>query len=128
LGYWSALGCGLATIGAGFIGAWLSKYKNINIKRITPKEIWKIVVITAVWEIIHLHVIVPLTSPLYTDKTFWEIQKLFFKNLVFPMVLVNALGIFLFLFIVRDVIIKREAEIAERELIEAEIKERESKG
>ncbi|MDI6592120.1 MAG: LytS/YhcK type 5TM receptor domain-containing protein [Patescibacteria group bacterium] len=125
LGYWSALGCGLATIGAGFLGAWLSKYKNINIKRVTPKQIWKIVGITAIWEIIHLHVIVPLTSPLYTEKTFWGIESLFFQKVLLPMILANALGILLFLFITRDSVIKREAEIAEREIIEAEIRKRE---
>jgi LytS/YehU family sensor histidine kinase len=127
LGYWSALGCGLATIGAGFLGAWLSKYKNINLRTISPKEIWKIVGITAVWEMVHLQLIVPLTSPLYTEKTFLEIEKLFFNKLLLPMALTNALGILLFLFITRDTIIKREVEIAEREMIEAELREEEEK-
>jgi len=125
LGYWSALGCGLATIGAGFVGAWLSKYKNINIKTLTPKQTWRIALLTAFWQIIHLHVFVSLTAPLYTEKTFWGVEKLVFQKLLLPMGLANVLGILLLLFLIHDLVIKREAEVAERIMIEAELKERE---
>ena len=145
LGCWSAIGCGLATMGAGFLGAWLSKYKNINIRKITPKEIWIVAGIVAIWEVIHLQVIVPSTALLYAvkmcpavvaktfgplatltaEKLFFGIEKLFFMKLLFPMVVANVLGILLFLFITRDAVVKREMEVAEREIIEAELKVKE---
>ncbi|MDP2910270.1 MAG: LytS/YhcK type 5TM receptor domain-containing protein, partial [bacterium] len=126
-GYWSALGCGLATIGAGFVGAWLSKYKNINVKTLTPKQTWLIALLAVFWEAIHLHVFMSLTAPLYTEKTFLGVEKLLFQKLLLPMGLANVLGILLLLFLVHDMIIKREAEMAERIMIEAELKEREEK-
>jgi LytS/YehU family sensor histidine kinase len=125
LGYWTAIGCGVATIGAGCLGAYLSKYKNMNIRNITTKQIWMITVITALWQVIHLEVIVPLIAPLYNDRTFLGAVILLGQTLLLPMALVNALGILLFLFITRDTVIKREAEIAEKEMIDAELKERE---
>ncbi len=125
LGYWSALGCGLATIGAGFVGAWLSKYKNINIKTITPKQIWQVSGLVFIWQVIHLQVINPIVAPLYTEKTFWGVEKLFFQTLLLPMGLANVLGILLLLFLIHDLVIKREAEVAEKIMIEAELKERE---
>lgn len=125
LGYWSAIGCGLATVGAGFLGAWLSKYKKINIKTITAKQIFQVVGITAFWEVVHLEMIVPLTSPLYTERTITGIMILFAEQLLIPMAIANALGILLFLFIARDIVLKREAELALKELrsAEEEIKE-----
>ena len=147
LGCWSSLGCGLATIGAGFLGAWLSKYKNIKIREITSKEIWKMAGIIAIWEFVHLQIIVPLTSPLYivkmcpavvakifgpigtltAGKIFFGIERLFFMKLLFPMIVANSLGILLFLFMTRDVIIKREAEIVEKKMMETETKETEKR-
>jgi len=123
MGYWSAIGCGLGTIGAGFLGAWLFKYRNINIRKITTKQIWLTVLATVLWEIVHLQIIVPLVSPLYTDRTFFGIEEALFKTLLFPMILINAVGIILLLFIIRDAIIKRELEIAEKELTEGKIGE-----
>ncbi len=127
LGYWSAVGCGLATIGAGFVGAWLSKYKNINIKTITPKQIWQVSGLVFIWQVIHLQVINPIVAPLYTDKTFMWVQETFFTKLLLPMGLANVLGILLLLFLIRDLVIKRESEVAEKIMIEAEVKEREKK-
>jgi LytS/YehU family sensor histidine kinase len=125
LGYWSAIGCGLATIGAGFVGAWLSKYKKINIRTVTPKQIWQISGLLFIWQVIHLQVINPIIAPLYTDKTFMWVEKTFFTKLLLPMGLANVLGILLLLFVIRDLVIKREAEVAEKIMIEAELKERE---
>lgn len=125
LGSWTAVGCGLATIGAGFLGAWLSKYKNITIKKITNKQIWQIVGLIVLWEIIHLQVIVPLISPLYTEKTFLEIEKMFFEKLLAPMAFVNVIGIWLFIHITKNTIIRREIEMIEKEMIEAETREKE---
>lgn len=127
LGYWSALGCGLATIGAGFVGAWLSKYKNINIRTLTPKQTWLIALLAAFWQVIHLHVFISITAPLYTEKTFLGVEKLLFQKLLLPMGIANVLGILLLLFLVHDLIIKREAEMAEKIMIEAELKEKEEK-
>jgi len=129
IGFWSAIGCGVATVGAGFVGAWLSKYRKINIKTITNKEVLLVVLITAFWEVIHLEVIVPLISPLYTTKTISEIAILFAQQLLIPMVIANALGILLFLLIAKDIALKREAELALKELrkAEEEIKEIEEK-
>ncbi len=120
LGYWSAIGCGLGTIGAGFVGAWLSKYKKINIRTIMPRQIWLIAALTFFWEIIHLQVINPLVDPLYSDKTFMWIQKTFFTQLLLPMGLMNALGILLLLFIAHDLIVRKEAEMALDEIRKAE--------
>lgn len=127
LGYWTAVGCGLATIGAGFIGAWMSRYQKFNLKDINSRQLWKIAGITAFWQIIHLQFIVPLVAPLYTDKTFWQAFGLASETVLLPMVLINGFSILLLSFIIRDTIIRREAEIAERELIEAEIKESEQR-
>ena len=119
LGYWSAIGCGLATIGAGFVGAWLSKYKKINIRTIAPKQVWQISGLLFIWQVIHLHVINPIVAPLYTDKTFMWVQKMFFTKLLLPMGLANAFGILLLLFLIRDLVIKREMEMAEKEVAKA---------
>ncbi len=119
MGSWTAIGCGVATIGAGCVGAYLSKYKNISIRTITPRQIWKITGIAALWEVAHLQVFVSLISPLYTTKTFWGTEELLFKSLLLPMAVANALGILLFLFITRDAVIKREMEMAEKEMKEA---------
>ncbi len=120
LGYWSAIGCGLATIGAGFVGTWLSKYKKINIRTITSKQIWWISGVLIIWQVIHLQVINPIIAPLYTDKTFMWVQKMFFTKLLLPMALINALGIFLFLFIVHDLVKRKEMDAALKEIEEAE--------
>lgn len=119
LGYWSAIGCGISTIGAGLVGAWLSKHKKINIRTIVPKQIWWISGLVFIWQVIHLQLINPIIAPLYTDKTFMWVQKMFFTKLLLPMGLANVLGILLLLFIVRDLVIKREMEMAEKEMKEA---------
>lgn len=121
MGAWTAIGCGVATIGAGFVGAYLSKYKKFSIRTITPRQIWKIVGIAALWQVVHVHILVPLISPLYTPNTFLGIQKLFFfeKPLLIPMIIANSLGILLLLFVIRDAVIKREMEMAEKEMEEA---------
>lgn len=121
MGAWTAIGCGVATIGAGFVGAYLSKYKKITIRTITPRQIWKIVGIAALWQVVHVHILVPLISPLHTTQTFLGIEKLFLfeKPLLIPMIIANSLGMLLLLFIIRDAIIKREMEMAEKEIKEA---------
>lgn len=120
LGYWSAIGCGIATIGAGFVGAWLSKHEKITIRTVTPKQIWWISGLLFLWQVIHLQVINPIVAPLYTDKTFMWVQEMFFTKLLLPMGIINALGIFLFLFIARDLVIRKEAELALEEIKKAE--------
>ncbi len=127
MGAWTAIGCGVATVGAGCVGAYLSKYKNISIRTIVPRQIWKVVGITALWEVAHLQVIVPLISPLYTTKTFLGIEGLFVKSLLLPMAIANALGILLLLFMTRDAIIKREMEMAEKEMEESGMAEKDGK-
>ena len=122
LGSWTAIGCGVATVGAGFLGAYLSKYKNINIRNITRKQIWLLTTLAGLYQIIHLQVSVSLISPLYGDKTFLETFVLTAKSLLIPMGLINAIGMFLFLSIMKDTIIKKETEIAEKEILELELK------
>ena len=58
-GYATAMGCGIATIGAGFVGAWLSKYKNVNVMGLNGKKICFVILITAIWEVVHVVVINP---------------------------------------------------------------------
>ncbi|MCK5212180.1 hypothetical protein KAJ89_05760 [Candidatus Parcubacteria bacterium] len=123
LGQWSAVGCGVATIGAGFLGAWLAKYKNIRINTITTKWIVRIIIIAFVWQIVHIQILVPLIAPLHTDRHFLETSRLLFNNILFPMATSNALGMLLFLFMTKDAVMKREVELAEKEMVEAGIKE-----
>jgi len=65
LGYWSAVGGTLGTIGAGLLGAWLSKYKNINIRTLNGNKIGTVALSTFCWEVIHIETIVPLTFFIY---------------------------------------------------------------
>jgi len=64
LGYMTALGCGIATIGAGFVGAWLNK-RGIDVMRLDLKNVGFVVFVVAVWEIIDMLVINPLLVPFF---------------------------------------------------------------
>jgi LytS/YehU family sensor histidine kinase len=104
MGYISALGCGLAAVGAGFVGAWLSKYKNVNVMGLNGKKICFVIMIMAVWEVVHSLVINPPLMPLFSALTFKESFFFAGEKMLLPMILGNCFGIFVFLLIAIDTV------------------------
>jgi len=98
LGGWTALPCGVATISAGLIGAYLYKYKGYKIKNITFRQIWIITIIAGVWEFIHVDIFVPLLG----EKPILEALSIANTNLLLPMALLNMLGIAILLLVCKD--------------------------
>lgn len=104
LGGWTAIPCGLATICAGIIGAYLS-HKGYKIRDMTLKQVGIITLITGIWEVIHIDVFVPLLG----TKPVMEAFQLMTENILFPMTLINMLGIATLLLICRDSAIIRQS-------------------
>ena len=88
MGGWSALPCGLATILASFIGAYLWRYKGYRIKNITSKQILTAIIITGIWEFIHLEIMVPVLGA----KPMMEAFTIMTNSFLLPMAMMNMLG------------------------------------
>ena len=88
MGGWSAFPCGLATILASFIGAYLWRYKDYRIKNITSKQILTTIIITGIWEFIHLEIMIPLLG----TKPMMEALTIMTNSFLLPMILINMLG------------------------------------
>ena len=132
LGGWTALPCGLATIVAGMIGAYLYKYKGYKIKNINFKQIGIITIIVGIWEFIHVDIFVPFLG----EKPILEALSIANPHLILPMALLNMLGIVTLLLVCRDakelresIKIKEDAiktNVEARQLLEKHVKERTS--
>jgi len=124
MGYATAMGCGIATIGAGFVGAWLSKYKNVNVMGLNGKKICFVILITAIWEVMHVVVINPPLMPFFSDFTFKGAFLLLGKRILFPMMVGNCFGMLVFLLMAIDTVknkkimeikrIREKLELSER--------------
>ncbi len=98
LGGWTAIPCGLATIGAGMIGAYLYKYKGYKIKNINFKQIGTTVLIMGVWEFIHVDILAPLLG----EKPILEALSIMNPDIILPMALLNMVGIGIVLLVCKD--------------------------
>jgi len=105
LGGWTAIPCGLATICAGIIGAYLS-HKGYKIRDMSLRQIGIITLVTGIWELIHIDVFVPL----FGAKPMMEAFQLMTENILFPMTFINMLGIATLLLICRDSAIIRNQQ------------------
>ena len=104
MGYVTALGCGIATMGAGFVGAWLSKYKNVNVMGLNGKKVCFVILIMAIWEVVHLMVINSLLMPFFSDFTFKGAFLFLGKETLFPMMVGNCFGMLVFLLMAIDTV------------------------
>lgn len=62
LGYWTAVGCGIATILAGLVGAFLYR-KGYTVLVQKPKDYVVLITIMCIYEVIHVSLIAPVFSP-----------------------------------------------------------------
>ena len=130
LGGWTAIPCGLATMGAGMIGAYLYKYKGYKINSITLKQIGIIVIIMGIWEFIHVDILAPILG----EKPILEALSIMNPNIILPMALLNMIGIAILLLVCKDAKDLREsikikedairADAKAKKLLEKKIKER----
>jgi LytS/YehU family sensor histidine kinase len=100
LGYWTAIPCGIATILAGLVGAYMYK-RGYSVSKLTTHKIFIAALVMAVWEIIHVQVITPIVSPLYNaDRTFMSVFTLLGEKVLIPMIIANVVAILALLFII----------------------------
>lgn len=100
LGGWTAVPCSVSTILAGIISSvivWKTKFRpsKINIRSLL---FWT--AFAAVWEFIHIEILVPLLG----NKPFMESFILMFNTLLLPQIVTNALLIVVMLVLIMDVI------------------------
>ena len=100
LGYWTALPCGIATILAGVVGAYMYT-KGYSISKLTTHKIFVAALVMAIWEAIHVQIITPIVSPLYNaDRTFMGVFTLLGGQVLVPMIISNVVGLLALLFII----------------------------
>jgi LytS/YehU family sensor histidine kinase len=115
LGYLTAIGCGIATIGAGFVGAWLYKRRGVSVMSLDWRKISFVVLVMVVWEFIHVLVINPPLMPFFSDMTFSEAFSHMGRTVLLPMVLGNAFGILVLLLVALDTVKSRRVRELELE-------------
>ena len=138
LGGWTAVACGLATVSAGIIAWYLAKYKNFNVIKMSRKQIYLAVLAIVLWETIHIQVYVPTfeaiqekfpgfaesvskvflaEKPIAPKKVNGELIGfagafiLMLKKIWIPMVTANAILVAAGILLVRDIVVRRVAEI-----------------
>lgn len=134
IGGWTALPCAVATILAGIISAvivYATKFRprNINAKNIT---LWAVFV--AIWETVHLQVLIPLIGneagylkafklPSVDNYMIASFNKML-DTLYIPMVVMNVLAVVTFLLLTKDMVLN-DARMAldEQNRLIAEVEE-----
>ncbi len=138
LGGWTAVACGLATISAGIIAWYLAKYKNFNVIKMSKKQIYLAVLAIILWETIHIQVYVPVfeaiqekypgfaesMSKAFAAETpiapkeingsyigFGGAFKVMLKKIYVPMTLANAVLVATGILLMKDIVVRRVAEI-----------------
>jgi len=114
MGYITALGCGIATICAGVVGAWLYKYKGITVMKLSWKKISFVVMIAAIWEVIHVMVFASSLMPFFSDLNLKEAFYSMGSNTLLPMIVGNCFGILVFLVVAVDTVRNKKIEEMER--------------
>ncbi len=138
LGGWTAVACGLATISAGIIAWYLAKYKNFNVIKMNKRQIYLAVLAIVLWETIHTQIYCPVfeaiqekspgfaetVSKVFAAETPIAPKKingsyigfvgafiLLLKKIWIPMVVANAILVAGGILLVRDIVVRRVAEI-----------------
>jgi LytS/YehU family sensor histidine kinase len=114
LGYITALGCGISTMGAGLVGAWLYKRRNTNVMNLDWRKIAFVVLITAIWEIIHVVVINPPLMPFFSELSFREAFIFLGEKILPPMIVGNSFGMLVLLLVAMDTV--KNKKVRELEL------------
>ncbi|WPC44797.1 hypothetical protein Q6H37_20705 [Clostridium sp. JS66] len=87
-------------------------YKTkFTLKKLDNKSITKWAIFIALWEVIHIHILVPILG----EKPFMEANQVLFNTLSIPMIVMNAFATGVFLIIVKDMIVNDSRIIVEKQ-------------
>ncbi|EET89545.1 methyl-accepting chemotaxis sensory transducer [Clostridium carboxidivorans P7] len=111
LGGWTTLGCTTSTVLSGIIASIIVYKTKFTLKKLDNKSITKWAIFIALWEVIHIHILVPILG----EKPFIEANQVLFNTLSIPMIVMNAFATGVFLIIVKDMIVNDSRIIVEKQ-------------
>ncbi|MEL3908236.1 MAG: methyl-accepting chemotaxis protein [Treponemataceae bacterium] len=101
LGGWTCIPCTIATAGIGVVFAivvFIYENKNNKKIKITPKVILISVITSALWEVVHLLILVPF----FGTKSYNEGFEIMLNDFFLPMVFANSILVFCLLYLTHD--------------------------
>lgn len=106
LGGWTT-----STVLSGIIASIIVYKTKFTLKKLDNKSITKWAIFIAFWEVIHIHILVPILG----EKPFMEANQVLFNTLSIPMIVMNAFVTGVFLIIVKDMIVNDSRIIVEKQ-------------